>query len=159
MHSYKIGELPLESRMELVNRGDRWQCIKCGKCCTAVFKSDWLDPMLEHFGYLVDAHCPWYIPETKLCAHYSKRPLICRAYPFTLSTYGTGKFRLYRHSMCSGFGQGPILNIKSKIIEMVKYHELKYNVKYRIKWDGFDAELCVKIYRVRPNGTTEDLGV
>ncbi len=134
------------SRKVPLRPGERWACTRCGQCCSESFQSGWLESALrEDIGAPVDGRCRAYGPGSHRCTRYETRPLICRAYPFTLQPGVDGRFRLYRHSLCPGFGTGPPVDIATWIRRLVSYHEAVEGIRYDIDWSGFSRRFSVLI--------------
>jgi len=103
------------------NKSYRFQCVKCAKCCyqeaLSITQSDYnrIKNMLEAKGirvqkdslksYLYEMEslgaCPFL--KRDLCSIYSRRPLVCRAFPLTFSFLPDGQ--LYVNLIhCKGVG-------------------------------------------------------
>ncbi len=113
----------------------RFRCVKCGLCCgdtkaktrhIILLKSEadqisktMLQP-ISQFATKIEGREPYiyemrkrengkcvYLQNNR-CNIYKNRPLICRFYPFELSSYG-GKYSFQFTEECSGINKGRIL--------------------------------------------------
>ena len=117
-------------------RNLRFKCVKCGLCCgdtaektrhvllmkeEAVNIASSTKRAIPHFAVEVESREP-YVYEMKKtaeagrciflrenrCTIYSKRPLICRFYPFGLETIQNQK-TFYFTNECPGIGEGKLM--------------------------------------------------
>ncbi len=98
--------------VEVVRRGDRWKCLRCGDCCR-MLRVDLNIEDLRRLGsllnYKLDVYisnsfhphirskgekcqhigCCFFDEESKLCTIYDLRPATCRCYPFLIAPVET----------------------------------------------------------------------
>lgn len=128
-----------------IDEGFRWECIGCGKCCGNVFTRTWLDVSLrEYIGEPVDGHCRHL--ENNRCLIHPRRPNICRGYPFILKRVGE-HYEIRVHSHCSGIGNGPELDIRAKVLEVVRLAEDEFDMDLIIEWS--DDPRRSRIFKIR----------
>jgi Fe-S-cluster containining protein len=124
----------------------RWKCINCGTCCGNVYSRTWLDVSLtDYIQEPVDGYCPKFDVETHHCRIHDKRPNVCRGYPFIIRKSGD-HYKLQIHKRCKGIGQGPVIDIEEKVLELVKYCEEELDIDFIVR-KGDDGK--IKMYRVK----------
>lgn len=98
----------MDFNVEVVHKGDRWKCLRCGECCRMlrvdlniedlrrlgsllnykldVYISNSFHPHIrskgekcEHIG------CYFFDEESNFCTIYDLRPATCRCYPFLIA--------------------------------------------------------------------------
>jgi Fe-S-cluster containining protein len=127
-----------------IDDGIRWDCIKCGKCCGNVFSQTWLDAALkDQIGDPMDDYCRHLDRKDNLCHIHHSRPNICRGYPFILRK-DRDHYKLQVHSKCPGLGQGPLVDLRSKVMEIVKLAEDDFGCDFIVDLGGDD----IKLFRV-----------
>jgi len=67
--------------MHLVSEETRWECQRCGNCCTVPEWGRENMKMLLGHELQPNGRC-FYLNEKNMCRNYSERPLICRMHPF-----------------------------------------------------------------------------
>ena len=120
-----------------VEEGMRWECLRCGWCCTRDWRIDisWkeyhrLKDLLPvdrvifdetanaHYPYfLLRGKCAQYDEAAHACRIYPRRCYICRSFPFYLHP---GK-RLYVSKLCKGMGKGDLIEIGEKIDGLLRW--------------------------------------
>ncbi len=136
----------INQNYRLIEKGDRWRCIRCGSCCHADFEKDWLDFIgfnnnIENiFGICSNLRFEdW----NYKCSIYSTRPNACRAFPFTLKKMDDGRLMLVIHKGCRGYGKGKSIDIKSTILKCLKYSNKEFQEKFRLDFTSFDSDKSV----------------
>jgi len=130
-------EIPAE--LVPVTENMRWECLRCGWCCTRDWQIDisWneyhrLKDLLPvdrvvfdqsataYYPYfLLGGKCAQYHEEAHACNIYEKRCYICRSFPFYLHP---GK-RLYISKLCPGLGKGEVIRIGEKKEELLRWRK------------------------------------
>lgn len=132
----------LIQRMEWVpvTSKTRWDCIRCGWCCTHQWRVNltWdeydrlrekipiaevvVDPNtgMSHPFFTIKDKCPQYDPKSHKCKIYKERAYSCATFPFAISPEG----KLLRSKYCKGFGKGKKIDLKK-----LKNYILKWRKK------------------------------
>jgi len=106
----------------------RFKCQRCGKCCNSPLpiiltkedqkNTEVIKKSSTWYGFKVlkgNGKCPFF--EKRGCKIYSKRPSVCKAYPFHYDPF-TKKF--YFDENCPGIGHGKIVS-QQKLREIKNY--------------------------------------
>ncbi len=129
-----------------IHEGDRWECIMCGNCCGNIFSKTWLDVSLrKHIGDPIDGYCNHHDQGNHECHIHSSRPNICRGYPFIIRKSGD-HYKVQVHKRCNGIGVGPVVDLGSKALELVKYCEEEYDIEFIVKSDD---DGVIRMYRIK----------
>ena len=138
---------PIVSEFRPVEPGDRWSCIRCGKCCRKVFDDRWLDFIgLPEWTEGMD-RCPHLRAEGSAahCDNYPSRPNACRTFPFTLRKVGGGAYRLHVHVRCPGFGRGRVIAIRRRIVLCVRHSNREFGRRLRIDFSDLEERGTVRL--------------
>ncbi len=133
-------------RYLVVKDGDRWQCIRCGSCCSTDFGDDWLGFLSTNQNpRTADDKCPNLKFENNryTCSNYLDRPNACKAFPFTLRKQDNGNYKLVIHAKCRGYGKGRIINIKHMILQCLRYTNKEFHRKMRFDFTSFEISRSV----------------
>ncbi len=138
---------PATTEFRPVEPGDRWRCIRCGKCCRKVFDDRWLDFIglsewtegMERCPHLREEACGAY------CDNYPSRPNACRTFPFTLRKVEGGAHRLHVHAGCPGFGRGRVIAIRRRIILCVRHSNREFQRRLRIDFSDLEERGTVRL--------------
>lgn len=130
--------------------GVRFECTKCGECCTTrgeyayvYVTEDEAVALAEHLGLplaefkrrhtFVDGD-GWrqlafegdrcvFLTETNGCAVYPARPVQCRTFPFWRGMLRGGQWTREARRLCEGVGQGRLYSIQEVASRMQEYAE------------------------------------
>ncbi len=128
--------------------GLRFECTKCGKCCTnrgeyanvyvnpaeSQALADFLGLSLRTFkrrytfvdddGWrqlsFSDTGCVFLDPESNLCRVHSARPIQCRTFPFWREFVVDGEWSNEVRSLCEGIGRGRVHSSEEAEIQMLE---------------------------------------
>lgn len=128
--------------------GIRWDCVRCLSCCGNVFSRTWLDiDLRKYIGEPVNGFCKHLDVDGHRCTVHGNRPNTCRGFPFILRKDGDAyKVQIYRG--CPGLGKGPLIDMKEKVLELVKLSEDEFGTSFIIDWGVPGAER-IRLYRVK----------
>lgn len=127
--------------------GMLWKCVNCGSCCGNVFSASWLDLYITEFvGDLFEGFCKYLDRNNgNRCGRYATRPNACRGYPFVIKKRGD-HYVLTIHNKCSGVGKGDEIDIKEKLIEVLKLAEDDLGVEFMVRNHG---ENDFRLYKLK----------
>ncbi|MDI3502752.1 MAG: uncharacterized protein PWR13_736 [Archaeoglobi archaeon] len=98
--------LPLYNRwITVIKEGDRWKCIRCGKCCRTYAvelnsedlrelpssEIEILEDGRKRLKRKGDGSCIFYDAGRRECRIYERRPDSCRTFPFSIITKETAE--------------------------------------------------------------------
>ena len=130
-----------------IPEGMRWECIGCGSCCGNIFSKTWLDVYLTEFiGESVNGYCKYLdTGNGNRCRRYETRPNICRGYPFVIKKKSK-YYVLTVHGKCKGIGNGILLDVRSKMEEVLKLVEDDLDVEFIVRAKG---ENDFRLYKLK----------
>jgi len=133
---------------EPVTEFTRWTCVRCGTCCTEEMAPGWLECMLDARGLeTVNGDCPMFCHDSRTCLDYPNRFPACRGFPFTLKRRGD-RFYLHIHSKCHGLGIGDRVNIRSRLMTLLKSVKSEFGLDFRCDLGDDDPENGVHLILV-----------
>jgi len=128
-----------------IEKNTRWECQKCGKCCTGPIISQKENLSIVKNNKTV---CKFLDENTNLCLNYNERPFICKIYPFIINMnkiVGEDKVARPRqafllenlkiHSECEGYGKGKRIYANKNIQRKFENISLEFAIKFKECFD------------------------